>query len=144
TPVTMKSFEARTRIAASPETIWAVLTDAPGFPEWEPNVERIEGTIAPGEKITVHTSFSPDRAFPVKVAVFEPPRRMVWRGGMPFGLFVGERTFTLTPQPDGTTEVHTREEFRGLLSPLIGRSIPDLTPTFEQFAAALKTRAEAS
>ena len=39
-------------------------------------------------------------------------------GGMPFGLFKGERTFTLTPR-SGAVEFAMREVFSGLLSPLI-------------------------
>jgi hypothetical protein len=35
-----------------------------------------------------------------------------------------------------------REEYRGLLAGLIGRSIPDLQPAFDEFAAALKREAE--
>jgi hypothetical protein len=35
-----------------------------------------------------------------------------------------------------------REEYSGPLLPLIGRSIPDLGPSFEQFATGLKRRAE--
>jgi len=35
------------------------------------------------------------------------------------------------------------EVYGGLLAPLIERSIPNLQPAFDEFAAALKTRAEA-
>ena len=35
-----------------------------------------------------------------------------------------------------------REEYRGPLLPLIWRSMPDLGPSFEQFARGLKRRAE--
>jgi len=66
---------------------------------------------------------------------------MVWTGGMPLGLFKGERTFTLTPTADGV-RFAMREVYTGLLAPLIGRSIPDLQPAFDEFAAALKLRAE--
>ena len=138
----MKVFQATTTIAAAPETVWAILTNASGYPEWDPGVERIEGRIAPGEKITAYTKLSPDRAFPVTVTTFEPGRKMVWASGMPLGLFKGERTFTLSPEGQGATEFRLREEFSGLLLPLIGRSIPDMTSTFEQFAAGLKGRAE--
>jgi len=138
----MKVFQATTTIAAAPETIWAILTNASGYPEWDPGVERIEGRIAPGEKITAYTKLSPDRAFPVTVTTFEPGRKMVWASGMPLGLFKGERTFTLSPEGQGATDFRLREEFSGLLLPLIGRSIPDMTSTFEQFAAGLKGRAE--
>lgn len=135
-------YSATTTINASPETIWAILTDGPAYPEWDPNVDRIEGRIAPGEKITAYTRLSPGRAFPVKVSEFVPGQKMTWSGGMPLGLFKGERTFTLLPQDNGATKFILREVFSGPLLPLIGRSIPDLTSAFEQFAAGLKNRAE--
>ncbi len=140
----MKSFSATTTIAASPDKIWKILTDAANFPNWEPNVIRIEGNIALGEKITVYTKLSPNRAFPVTVSEFVVGKKMVWSSAMPLGLFKGERTFTLTPvgKGKGTVEVVTREEFSGLLLPLIGRTIPDLTETFKNFAAGLKKQAE--
>jgi hypothetical protein len=68
---------------------------------------------------------------------------MTWAGGMPLGLFRGVRTFTLTPAADGaTTRFTMREEYSGPLLPLIGRSMPDLGPSFQQFARGLKERAE--
>lgn len=138
----MKEFSIKETINASPQTIWAILTDAPKFPEWNPGVEKIEGRIAAGEKITVYATLTPGRAFPTKVSEFVPEKKMVWTGGMPLGLFKGERTFTLTPTSDGRTEFFMREVFSGLLAPLITRSIPDLTPSFEQYANGLKNRAE--
>lgn len=63
---------------------------------------------------------------------------------MPLGLFKGVRTFTLSPQGGGTTRFAMREEFSGPLLPLIARSMPDLGPSFEQFVAGLKQRAESS
>jgi hypothetical protein len=138
----MKAYQATTTIAAAPDAIWALLTNAAGYPEWDPGVDRIEGRIAPGEKITAYTKLSPGRAFPVTVTEFEPGRRMTWASGLPLGLFKGQRTFTLLPKGDGVTEFTLREEFSGPLLALIGRTIPDLTSTFEQFAAGLKGRAE--
>jgi hypothetical protein len=61
---------------------------------------------------------------------------------MPLGLFKSERVHTLTPS-NGGVDFHTREAFSGLLLPVFGGNIPDLTETFEQFAAGLKARAEA-
>lgn len=138
----MKSFNAAINIRAPKETIWSILTDAPGYPSWDPGVIRIEGKIAPGEKITAYTKLSPNRAFPVKVTEFVPGQRMTWTGGMPLGLFKGVRTFTLTPGKDGSTNFELREEFSGLLLPLIGRTIPDMTQNFQDFVAGLKARAE--
>ena len=138
----MKVFSAEINIVATPEAIWRILTDAPNYPTWDPGADRIEGTIAEGEKITAYTKLSPDRAFPVRVTEFVPGQRMTWTGGMPLGLFKGVRTFTLTPTGDGSTDFALREEFSGLLFPLFGRSLPDLTETFVDFCAGLKAHAE--
>src|SRR4051812_42529086 len=140
----MREHSATTTINASPDTIWAILTNGPGYPQWDPGVDRIEGRIALGEKITAFSKVSPGRAFPVKVTEFEPGRKMVWSSGMPLGLFKGERTFTLAPQGSGATQFTLREVFTGPLLSVIGRSIPDLTPMFEQFAAGLKSQAESA
>jgi hypothetical protein len=138
----MKSYDATSTIQASPDAIWAILIDAPGYQAWDSGVERVEGRIAPGEKIKVVSKANPGRAFPVKVTEFTPGQRMTWSGGMPLGLFKGVRTFTLSPQSNGTTTFTVHEEYTGLLLPLIWRSMPDLGPSFKQFANGLRQRAE--
>ena len=138
----MNSFATMTTIRARPDAIWALLTDAHGFTLWNSTVERVDGSIAPGEKVTVYAKASPGRAFPLKVSTFTAPETMVWSGGMPLGLFTGRRTFTLSPSANGETDFSMREEFSGLLAPLITKSIPDLQPSFDRFAADLKQRAE--
>jgi hypothetical protein len=70
-------------------------------------------------------------------------RRMVWAGGMPLGLFTGTRNFVLTPTASGDVDFAMDETYRGVLAPLITRSIPDLQPAFDTFAADLKRCAEA-
>ena len=138
----MKSYDAKVIINATPERIWKLLTDAPNYPSWNPSVERIEGTIAPGETIKVIVKVNPGRVFPVKVTEFQPGKRMVWSGGMPLGLFKGERTYSLEPGGGGTTNFTMREEYTGPLLSMIWKSIPDLGPSFEQFATGLKAGAE--
>lgn len=139
----VKSFQAETTISAESEAIWSLLTNAPGYPAWNETIERIDGVIAAGETIKVHAKINPGRTFPVKVTSFAPPERMVWTGGMPLGLFKGERTFTLTAATEGV-RFTMREVYTGLLAPLIGRTVPDLQPAFDEFATALKRRAEAA
>jgi hypothetical protein len=138
----MKSFATRTTIHATPDAIWRLLADAPGYPDWNTTVSHVEGRIALGEKVTVHVKVAPGRAFPVRVVAFESPDRMVWSGGMPLGLFKGERTYQLRPFGSGGVEFAMQEVYTGLLAPLITRSIPDLQPAFDEFAACLKARAE--
>jgi hypothetical protein len=139
----MRAYEATATINAPPERIWAILTEGAAYADWDSGVDRVEGRIAPGETITVYSKASPGRAFPVKVTDVVPNQQMTWSGGMPLGLFRGVRTFRLTPAGDGATRFHVREEYTGPLLPMIWRSMPDLGPSFTQFATGLKARAEA-
>jgi hypothetical protein len=129
-------------VQAEPARLWDLLTDAPSYPEWNTTVVKVEGTIELGQKIKVFAKVSPNRAFPVKVVELSKAERMVWQGGMPLGLFKGVRTFTLTPQPGGATRFEMHEKFSGPMLGMIRRSMPDLQPSFDEFASALKARAE--
>lgn len=140
----MKQFQAAATINASPEAVWSILTDASAYPGFDPYCDKIEGEIAPGQKIKAFSKLSPGRAFPVKVTEFEPGKRMVWAGGMPLGLFKGERTFSLSPGENGTVHFDMREVFSGPMLALIGKSLPDMTEAFQKFAEGLKAKAEAS
>lgn len=84
---------------------------------------------------------APGRAFALTVTEFDAPGRMVWCSGMPLGLFTGTRSFDLSPMTGGT-QFAMREVFSGPLSPLIAKSIPDLTPSFENFSQTLKEKVE--
>jgi uncharacterized protein YndB with AHSA1/START domain len=139
----MRRFSTKSTIRASPERVWRILTDLQRWPAWNTTVTGVEGEVALGKKVTVRVKLAPGQAFPVKVAALEPPRRMVWRGGMPIAsLFKGERTYLLTPRGSGEVEFFMEEVFDGLLAGLITRSIPDMQPAFDEFAACLKAEAE--
>jgi hypothetical protein len=138
----MKQFQANTTIKATPEIIWQILTDAPSYPNWDPNMIRLEGTVAPGQKVVAYTKLSPEQAFPAKVTEFVPNQKMTWSSGLPLGLFKGERTFTLRPNGQGAVDVVVQETFTGLLMPILGRAIPDLTQSFRDFVSGLKKEAE--
>jgi hypothetical protein len=84
---------------------------------------------------------APGRTFAPKVTRFEANRMMEWREGNP--PFLGVRTYTLTPAPDGrSTRFEMTEVFSGPMLPMIAGRLPDFVPIFEQYAADLKARAE--
>lgn len=137
----MLEYKASTVIDAPPEKVWEVLTNLADWPQWDPYCDKVEGQLILGKKVKVYTKLNPGKAFPVKVAEIVPNQRMTWTGGMPFGLFKGERTFVLTPV-DGKTEFTMREVFSGPMLGPIGKSLPDMTDAFEKFVEGLKTRVE--
>lgn len=128
-------------IQAKPETIWALLTDAAGFPGWNSTVSSIEGTIAEGQTLKLKVPAAGERVFKPKVSQVQPNRSMVWSDGMA-PMFKGVRTFSLTPKGNAT-EFSMNEEFTGLMLPMIKGSLPDFGPMFEAYAADLKRAAEA-
>lgn len=127
-------------IDAEPLPIWELLTDADGYPRWNSTVTSISGSIALGQKLRVSVPAS-KRAFSPTVTEFAAPRSMTWRDGNAV-MFQGVRVFTLEPTGDGGTAFTMTETFSGAMMPLIGRSLPDFNPIFEQYATDLKREAE--
>src|SRR5687768_4045027 len=107
----MLEFSTTTEINAPPEKVWRILTDASKYTEWDPGMLKLEGSIAPDQKLTIHTKAAPKQAFTPTVSEFEPNRRMVWSSGMPLSLFKGARTFTLEPIGTDRTRFSMREQF---------------------------------
>lgn len=138
----MRYYEAASKVEASPDAVWAVLTDGAGWSRWDSGVDAVEGKIEPGGTITIRSKVAPGRAFPVKVTAFEPGRRLQFSGRMPLGLFKGVRTYMLTGEGSGTA-LKMREEYTGPLLGMMWRSMPDLGPSFKTFANGLKARVEA-
>ena len=139
-----KRFAVTRSIAADPDAIWALLTNASAYPQWNPAVVSLEGTIRAGQQIRLVSIVNPKRAFTLRVTETDAPRRMVWADGMPLGMFAGRRTFTLRPQGEGRTEFSMVEEYSGPLAPMITRTIPDMTESFSVFADGLQKAAEST
>jgi uncharacterized protein YndB with AHSA1/START domain len=135
-------FATETVISAPPATVWKILTDLEGWPLWNTTIDSVAGTVELGGKVTLSVRANPGRSFPLKVTELQPDSRMVWEGGMPLGLFKGVRTFSLEPVSEGT-RFSMVEEYSGPMSGPITKKIPDLQPSFDEFAACLKEAAEA-
>lgn len=136
-----RSYAVRRTIEASPDTVWSLLTDGPGYPGWNPAVLSLTGEIAVGNAIELVSVVNPKRAFRLTVTRLDPPRTMVWADGLPLGLFRGVRTYSLNPRGAGT-EFVMEEVFSGPLAPLITRMIPDMSESFELFADGVKAASE--
>lgn len=136
-----KRYHVSRTIAAPAERVWALLTDASTYRDWNPSVVSLDGPITPGGTIALISTVNPKRTFKLKVTEMTAPTRMIWSDGMPLGLFKGERTYQLIDR-HGSTEFSMTEEFTGPLAGLITKAIPDMTESFNQFADGLKGAAE--
>jgi hypothetical protein len=138
----MRSFEASVRVDAAPDVVWEVVTDVGSWRDWDSGVDRVEGRVALGERITIHATMIRTRPFSVTVTELRPHEAMRWLAGLPFGLAVIERTYHLDAQDDGGTVLTIRQDHSGPLAFVFDRTTPDLNPSFRQFCAGLKTVAE--
>lgn len=135
---------ATTRIAASPDAVWAVLTDTSAYPDWNPFVRRLDGDLRVGNRLCVDLKpgdSAPTTMKPTVVEV-EPGRSFTWLGhvGVP-GLLDGRHTFTVDPALDGTSVLVQAERLSGALTPLFRRMLTVDTPAaFEAANDALAAR----
>ncbi len=127
-------------IKAPASKIWALLTDAPAYPQWNSTIIKIDGKIALEETIELQAKIDPERTFSLKVSVFDAPKKLVWGDGG--STFKGVRTFLLTPRPDGSVDLTMAEVLTGSFMGMIADKLPDFRPSFDVFAADLKRAAE--
>ncbi len=136
----MPTFEATTAVAAPPAAVWDSLLATERWTSWDPQLESVTGRLEDGGRLEIRVRDNP-RPFKLRVTTWEPQRRIVLAGGMPLGLFTGTRTYTLG-DGGGSTTVTVRETYTGPLAGLIGKSIPDLQPSFDSFVSGLQREAE--
>ena len=134
--------EVSASISATPEKIWRLLTDVGDMVRWNSTLTSMEGTIALGGTVKMAVPEAPGRVFSIRVTKYTPDREMVWSQGNRV-MFLGVRTYRLTPNPNDTTTFQMTEVFSGLLLPVIAARLPDFKPIFERYAADLKQEAEA-
>lgn len=133
-------------IDATPEMVWAILTDLPAYPGWNPFITSSEGIVAVGQRLTNRLEPPGGRAITIKPTVTEVQHARVfeWLGRLVLpGLFDGRHRFELVPEGDGTRLVHS-EHFTGLLVPMLKKSLDTTTIAgFRAMNTSLKARAEA-
>ena len=126
-------------IDASPQQVWAILTDIDAWPAWQPGVSKAEllGALQPG---SVFRWRAQGLGITSTLQDVEPARRISWTGEM-IGTHA-KHVWTLTPQGTGTL-VETTESFEGWLArPLKGWMQRMLENTLRSGLAALRQRVE--
>jgi hypothetical protein len=143
-----KQLNAQVDIDATAGQVWQVLTDFAAYPEWNPFITRASGKAATGSQLELRMQPVGGRGMNFRPTVVEasPDQRLSWLGKLfVSGIFDGEHSFTIEPREGGGVRLVQREEFRGLLVPLLAKSLDRRTlPAFEQMNQALKRRAEGS
>lgn len=128
-------------INADVKTVWAILTDFENYPNWNPFIKSISGTIKVGERFQADIG-----AFKFKptTKVFIPEQELTWLGRfiLPW-IFDGRHSFLLKANNDGTTTFIQKEAFFGILVPFMKKKLnTEIKEGFEAMNVKLKELAE--
>ena len=143
----MKELQSQIGNDASSERVWAILTDFASYPQWNPFIRRISGELKVGERLDARLEPPGGRGITLRPTVLsaEPNRQLRWLGHLLVpGLFDGEHSLLIQPLEENRVRFIQSEMFKGLLVPLLARSLDNNTLRgFEEMNVALKERAEA-
>lgn len=143
-----KEIKSEIIIHATPDAVWDVMIDFPGFSSWNPLIRKISGPLSIGAQLTVLLGQTGTRpmTFKPRLIALEPNRLIQWMGhmGIP-GLFDGEHTFEMLASDGDNTLFIQRKKYSGILLPLFTRMIEKHTLyRFRLMNMALKRRVEST
>jgi hypothetical protein len=138
----MRTFSTQIDINASPERVWAVMSDVERWHEWTESISSIrrldDRPFGTGSRVVIRQPRLPTNYY--TVTEFEPPRSFTWVSRSP-GVLATAR-HVIEPIETGsrvTLSVH----FGGLLGWFVARLVAGLTERYIRMEAeGLKRRSE--
>ncbi|MDX2360178.1 MAG: SRPBCC domain-containing protein [Crocinitomicaceae bacterium] len=128
-------------INAVPASVWKVLTDFEAYPQWNPFIKSIKGTIRLGQRFDAEIG---TMKFKPTTQAFEENKEFTWLGHFLFsGIFDGRHSFEIADNGDGTTTLIQKEEFNGLLVRFMKKKLDtEIVSGFNTMNEKLKERVE--
>lgn len=108
-------------INADKKTVWSIFSDFEKYPNWNPFIKSLSGTIKVGERFQADIG-----AFKFKptTKVLKPEQELTWLGRLLLpGIFDGRHSFLLIQNEDGTTTFIQKETFSGILVPFMKKKL---------------------
>lgn len=125
---------------ATPEAVWAAVTDFSGYAEWNPVLTHAEGDTRVGSTVHLRLRFGLTVPLRCEVDTCEPGRRLRWFGGVA-GMMRGYHYFDLQEAADGGTRLLHGESFSGILVPFVWPFITSkIDAAYADMNAALAAR----
>ena len=143
------SYRIETHIAidAPPELVWAVVADFERYPQWNPFILEVIGSVREGASVRYRFEFPRGiRIWAVaKILRFEPGRELLWEAHfLSRSVFNGAHHFKMRPSANGGTLFIHGELFSGLFCPLAWPVVRLAGPRiYNSLNIALKHRTEA-
>jgi uncharacterized protein YndB with AHSA1/START domain len=126
---------------ATPDKVFAVVSDFAKYAEWRTGVTRIDVTPAGGGVGAVVTEHGPDGPMPYRIELIQPLSKIVTRIADPDLPFGGTWTYEITPNDSGSDLVITENgEIYNPFFRLLGKIFFSPTDTIDAYMADLKRR----
>jgi hypothetical protein len=112
-----KKITTEISIKAPLEKVWSILTDFDNYPNWNPFIKFVKGTVEKGNQIIIR--IEPPKGtgmtFTPTIITKIENKELSWLGKLLFtGLFDGEHKFELIDNGNGTITFIQREQFKGI------------------------------
>jgi hypothetical protein len=138
----MKTYQAQIDINASPEKVWAALIDFPNYTQWNPFIRAVDGQPIVGQTVTITVARSP-RKLSATIRSVKPAEELIWEASMPLNVMYPRYIRRLERLPNNNTRFINREEFRGVLIPVLRPALDALLkPFYLKSCVALKNYVE--
>lgn len=139
------AYASEVEIARPADEVWSILVDLPSYREWNPFTPRIRTTALEEGRWVVIQAWVGWLPFVVldRIVKVDPGQTIAW--AVEAGPFLqGRREQQVLPLDGGRCRYTTREEFHGLLTPLLDALVGKaLALATARMAESLRTRAEA-
>ena len=136
----MRELKTAVEVKASPQELWAVLTDVTRWPEWTPSVQSVELLTGPVRGVGCKARIHQPKLRPAvwTVTTWEAGQRFRWASHSPGVAVIADHLITKTPS--GCT-VTLSLRFTGVLGTAVGL-ITRRLGYLQVEAAGLKARCE--
>lgn len=142
----MKEIRTEINIKSPKAKVWDVFADVSRYSEWNPFIRSFKGELLAGRRIRVSLALpdSKEMVFKPRLQVVDQEKEVRWLGRLLIpGLFDGVHIFEFQSMKDGSTNFVQREYLKGVLLPLLWRSLEGKTnKAFIAMNEALKRRCE--
>lgn len=141
----MKEIYTEIEINASAGVVWDIVTDFDNFPRWNPFIREISGMLQKGSMIRVVMKPPNSSAMTFKPAILEykPEEKLRWLGKLWIPkLFDGEHNFIIKKIDENKVLFIQKENFSGLLVPILSGLLKNTEKGFEMMNRALKEESE--
>ncbi len=143
----MPTIKTAVDVSTSAEIVWRVLTHFHAYPQWNPFIVSIYGSLAPGQRLTIQARYPGEAAkgFVAYVVKAIPASELRWRRRRLIeGIFDREQAFFIVPNGIKGVRFIQRERFSGMFARLMMPFITEKThKAFDLMNLALKRTAEA-